>query len=126
MSHRPARSLLVVTFFASAVAAAKAQTSATRTPPTDSVFIRARQLVVSGNGAAGRLLVDSVVAVTTPDTPAYGEALYWRAALAASSADAERDYRRLVVEYPLSPRVPDALLQLAQLELARGDKQAAA
>ena len=32
-------------------------------------FARARQLVVNGNGAAGRLLVDSVIAATSPDTP---------------------------------------------------------
>ena len=63
-----------------------------------------------------------MVAATTPDTPAYAEALYWRATLAATSADAERDYRRVVVEYPLSPRAGDALLQLAQLEIARGDR----
>jgi cell division septation protein DedD len=31
------------------------------------------------------------------------------------------DYRRIVVDYPLSPRVEDVLLRLAQLELARGD-----
>jgi tetratricopeptide (TPR) repeat protein len=90
-----------------------------------SVFARAKQLVVNGNGAAGRLLVDSVLTATTPDTPAYAEALYWRAALAASSADAERDYRRIVVEYPTSPHSGDALLQLAQIELARGDRDAA-
>ena len=91
----------------------------------DSVFARAKQLVVNGNGAAGRLLVDSVVAATTPGTPAYAEALYWRAALAASSADAERDYRHIVVEYPETPRSAEALLALAQLEIARGDRATA-
>jgi cell division protein FtsN len=104
-------------------AALSAQTGTS--PRADSVFARAKQLVVNGNGAAGRLLVDSVVAATSPDSAAYGEALYWRAALAATTADAERDYRRLVVEYPLSPRASEALLQLAQLESARGDRQAA-
>jgi Cell division protein len=88
----------------------------------DSVYARARQLVAAGNGAAGRVLVDSMVAAAAPATPAYAEAVYWRAALAATSADAERDYRRIVVEYPLSPRTGDALLKLAQLELARGDR----
>jgi septal ring-binding cell division protein DamX len=63
-----------------------------------------------------------MVAATPPDTPAYADALYWRATLAATGADAERDYRRVVVEYPLSPRTGDALLQLAQLETARGDR----
>jgi ATP/maltotriose-dependent transcriptional regulator MalT len=87
--------------------------------------MRARQLVVNGNGAAGRLLVDSVIAATNPDTPIYGDALYWRAALAATSADAELDYKRVVVEFPLSERAGDALFQLAQLEVARGDRGAA-
>src|SRR4051794_15872374 len=74
----------------------------TRPSPTDSIFARAKQLVVNGNGAAGRLLVDSVIAATSPDSALYADALYWRAALAATSADAERDYKHLVVEYPLS------------------------
>ena len=103
-----------------------AQTNpAGRSPAIDSIFARAKQLVVNGNGAAGRLLVDSVVAATDPDSLTYAEALYWRAALAATSADAERDYRRLAVEYPLSPRAGEALFQLAQLEVARGDRAAA-
>ena len=106
---------------------AGAQVAATaRATPTDSVFARARQLVVNGNGAAGRLLVDSVIAATSPDAPAYADALYWRAALAPTSADAERDYKRLVVEFPIAPRAGDALFQLAQLEIARGDRAAAA
>ena len=96
-------------------------------PPTtiDSVFARARQLVVSGNGSAGRLLIDSVVAATSPDSQSYSDALYWRAALAATSADAERDYRRIIVEYPLSAHAGDALFQLSQIESARGDRSGA-
>jgi hypothetical protein len=92
----------------------------------DSVFARARQLVVNGNGAAGRLLIDSVLTATPSESPVFGEGLYWRAALAASSADAERDYRRLVIEYPFSSHSGDALLQLAQIENARGDRVGAA
>jgi tetratricopeptide (TPR) repeat protein len=93
--------------------------------PADTVFARARELVVNGNGAAGRLLIDSVITATPPDSPAYADALYWRAALAATNTDAERDYRRLIVEYPLTSHVGDALFALAQLENARGDKEAA-
>jgi hypothetical protein len=91
----------------------------------DAIFARARQLVVNGNGTAGRLVIDSVLSATPTSSPVYGEALYWRAALAASSADAERDYRQLVVEYPLSSHAGDALYQLAQLESARGDRASA-
>jgi hypothetical protein len=116
MLRKISSSLIILLLTVGASHAAHAQTKA------DSVFVRARQLVASGNGAAGRVLIDSVIAATTPDTPEYGEALYWRASLAATSADAERDYRRVVVEYPLSPHSGDALLQLAQLEVARGDR----
>ena len=92
----------------------------------DSVFARARRLVANGNGAAGRLLVDSVLAATDPNTPQYADALFWRAALSTNGTDAERDYRRIVVEYGASMRSGDALLQLAQLESARGDRATAA
>jgi len=91
----------------------------------DSVFGRARQLAAGGNGAAGRVLVDSMLTVATPGSPAYAEALYWRATLAATSAAAEGDFRRIIVEYPLSDHSGDALLQLAQLEVARGDRASA-
>jgi cell division septation protein DedD len=41
----------------------------------------------------------------------------------AVAPDAAEDaYRRIVVEYPESPRAEQALLHLAQLELARGDR----
>ena len=43
----------------------------------------------------------------------------------SSAADAERDYLRISVEHPFAVRAPDALLALAQLEYARGDRVAA-
>ena len=92
---------------------------------TDSVFVRAQALVSDGNGAAGRALIDSMIAVTPPAAPLYPQALFWRASLAASAADAESNYKHIVVDYPLTPQAPDALLRLAQLELARGDRDAA-
>ena len=101
---------------------------ATMRPPvsaSDSVFNRARRLVSEGDGATGRALVDSMLRVVPEGTPAYGNALYWRGALAETAADAERDYRRVIVEYALSPYADDALLALAELEQARGDRAAA-
>src|SRR5438270_12472168 len=93
--------------------------------PADPVFVRAQQLVSDGNGAAGRALIDSVIAATPPIAPLYPQALFWRASLAASAADAESDYKHIVVDYPLAPQAADALLRLAQLELARGDRDGA-
>jgi cell division septation protein DedD len=91
----------------------------------DQVVGRARALVESGNGRAGRLLLDSLVARTPVGTPALGELLYWRGLLSESGSDAERDWRRLLLEVPMSPRAEDATLRLAQLELTRGRAVAA-
>ena len=93
--------------------------------PTDPVFARAQALVSDGNGVAGRALIDSVIAATQPTARLYPEALFWRATLAANAADAESDYKHIVVDYPLAPQAEDALLRLAQLELARGDRDGA-
>ena len=94
-------------------------------PATDSVYQRARRLVSEGDGVAGRAIIDSILRVSAEGTPNYGDALYWRGALAETAAAAERDYRRVIVEYPLSRYADDALLSLAELEQARGDRTAA-
>jgi tetratricopeptide (TPR) repeat protein len=94
-------------------------------PANDSIFRRARRLVSDGNGAAGRALVDTILKATPEGTTAYGDALYWQGALAETAADAERAYRRVIVEYPLSTYNDDALLAIAELEQARGDRAGA-
>ena len=86
------------------------------------LFQRAQRLVAQGQGQAGRAVVDSALARASEGSDAYAEALFWRASLAATAAEAERDYRVLAVEYSMSPRAADALLRLGQLELARGDR----
>ena len=86
------------------------------------VFARAQVLVSAGEGREGRAVVDSLLARIPASSLRYAEGLYWRATLASNALDAERDYRRIAVEYVLSPRVPAALTRLAQLELARGDR----
>jgi len=91
----------------------------------DSMIQRARKLGMEGREGDGRRLLDSLLIITTPDSPIYAEALYARAALATTAVDAERDYRRLLIEAPLSARAEDALLQLAQLLQARGDRRGA-
>lgn len=83
------------------------------------IYRRAQALVNDGNATAGRALVDSMIEVAGPGTNEYAEGVYWRAVLAATAADAELDYRRIVVDHPQSPRVEDALLRLAQLEMSR-------
>ena len=116
---------LLIVGLASTSDAQSAPSGAPALPATDSIFKRARRLVSEGDGAAGRAIVDSMLRVSTEGAPAYGDALFWRGALAETAADAERDYRRVIVEYPLSPYADDALLSLAELEQARGDRAAA-
>jgi len=91
---------------------------------SDAVYSRAQALVSEGQSAQGRAIVDSMYRLSTPGSGERAEALYWRGNLAATAADAERDYRAIVVDHATSPRVEDALLRLAQLELARGDRDA--
>jgi cell division protein FtsN len=99
--------------------------AAVRPTAADSIFRRARRLVGEGSGAEGRALVDSMLRIAPEGSAAYGNALYWRGALAETATDAEQDYRRVIVEYPLSAYADEALLSLAELEQARGDRAAA-
>lgn len=108
-----------------ALGALSAAAGAQATTPADAAFQRAAALVRDGQGEAGRQIVDSIFVRTRTGTPEHAEALYWRAALAMDAQQAEGDYRRLVVEYPLSPRVERGLLALAQLEIARNDRERA-
>jgi hypothetical protein len=91
----------------------------------DGTLARIERLIVGGNRADARTLVDSLYETVTAESPRFADVLFWRAASASSAADAERDYLRISIEHSLSPRAPDALLALAQLEFARGDRTAA-
>jgi TolA-binding protein len=97
----------------------------TTTVPTDTIFLRAQRMVAEGQGDAGRALVQAQLDSAPVGSPRYVEALYWRAVVAATAADAERDLRKIIIEYPLAPRSADALMRLAQLEMTRGDNDQA-
>ncbi|MBL0938834.1 MAG: SPOR domain-containing protein [Gemmatimonadaceae bacterium] len=86
----------------------------------DRQISRARALVESGEGAEARNLLDSLVNTAPAASFDIAEALYWRAVLAERMSDAERDWKRLVIEAPLSPRTADALVRLGELDLLRG------
>jgi hypothetical protein len=83
------------------------------------VASRIERLTASGSTSAARALSDSVLSAAPEGSTDFIEALYWHAVLDSTAAGAERDYLRLVVEYPLSNRASAALLRLAELELAR-------
>jgi cell division protein FtsN len=92
---------------------------------SDSIFVRAQRMAAEGQGDAARALVQREIDSSPAGSPHYVDALYWRAVVASTAADAERDLRRIIIEYPLSPRNEDALLRLAQLEMTRGDNDQA-
>lgn len=80
---------------------------------------RMERLASAGNSSAARALADSLLAASPEGSDTFIEALYWHAVLDSTAAGAERDYLRVVVEYPLAPRASSALLRLAELEMAR-------
>jgi general secretion pathway protein A len=75
--------------------------------------------------AAVALAAVAAFAVTRGRAAETPEALFWRATMARTPADAERLYQQLVAEHAGSPRTEEALLRLAELEMARGDDTAA-
>lgn len=99
---------------------AGSSSSATVSAAMDRQISRARALLESGEGADARNLLDSLVQAAPSASFDLAEALYWRAVLAERMGDAERDWKRLVIESPLSPRAADALVRLGELDLLRG------
>lgn len=91
----------------------------------DAAFVRAIRLVNLGDGVAGRAVVDSVLRAAVPGSVAEATALLWHARLSANWDDAQRDYLRLMLEFEGTPLAGEAMLRLAQGELARGDDAAA-
>jgi len=85
----------------------------------------AARLAAEGRGEAARRVVAAELARARPGEPAYIEALFWRARLTAFGDSAERDLRRIAIEYPTSRWADDALLLLAQLALAAGNPTSA-
>jgi cell division septation protein DedD len=106
-----------------AAGAARAQTDTL--PSSTPELQRARQLFAEGRSADARRLTDSLLRMSTPRDAMYADVLHLRASNAATAADAEREYRRILIETPLSVRAEDAMLKLADLLEARGDRRGA-
>ena len=87
---------------------------------------RARALLEQGAGDQGRALLDSLVGAQRTGSMELADALYWRGVLAERVTEAERDWKRLVIEVPLSPRTADALVRLGELASLRGKTDEAA
>jgi hypothetical protein len=83
------------------------------------------RLAGDGRGDEARRIVAAELSRAGPGETAYIEALYWRARLTAVGDSAERDLRRVAIEYSTSRWAPEALLQLAQLAMAAGNQVSA-
>lgn len=99
--------------------------SGAKASAADSAFRRAQRLIADGNGITGRAIVDSVLAFTAENTPAYADALYWRVTLAETHDRARFDYLRVANEYATTSHAEDALLRLAQMANEVGDRVSA-
>lgn len=105
---------------AGAPGVAAAQASPAVSPAMDRAIARARAALDAGEGADARAVLDSLVKAAPVASNDLAEALFWRATLAERMSEAERDWKRLVIEAPLAPRASDALLRLGELEMLRG------
>jgi len=94
--------------------------SAVVSPAVDRAIARARAAVDAGDGADARAVLDSLVKAAPAASNELAEILFWRATLSERLSDAERDWKRLVIDVPLAPRASDALLRLGELEMLRG------
>jgi hypothetical protein len=92
-------------------------------PAADSAITRALN-EAARDTATARTLLDSIATARESSPLVRGEASYWLAQLTPTS-ERERALAALIVDHSFSPRVPDALFELATLELARNERDAA-
>ncbi len=87
----------------------------------DPRLISAVRLAQEGQGDSARAIVKRVLDATPAAQPLYAEAVFTSGVVANSTAEMERQYQRLVVEFNGSAWSDDAILKLMQLNFARGD-----
>ncbi|MBW8771670.1 MAG: SPOR domain-containing protein [Gemmatimonadetes bacterium] len=88
---------------------------------SDPRLVAAVHLAQEGQGDSARLIVKRIIDATPAANPLYAEALFAAGMVAATTVERERQFQRLVVEFNGSAWSDDALLQLMQLNFARGD-----
>jgi cell division septation protein DedD len=111
--------LPIACFFAS-TAGAQGSNAMRVSGPMNAAIARVRAISNTGDLAVARVLLDSLVSNAEPASTDLAEALYWRAVLSERAGDAERDWKRMTIESPMAPQVPDALMKLGDIEILRG------
>ena len=113
------------TFAAVLIAVFAATLNAQQLPPTaDSAIASAVRLAADKDSSGARKLLDSLAAKGESQL-VRAEATFQLSQLASTAAEREAILGGLVIDYPFSPRLPDALLGLGTLELARNDRDRA-
>ncbi len=97
-----------------------AQDSAMPTTPRFQSILRLAQ---DGRSDSARAMIATVLKTTETTDPAYPEALYTAATIAASGDEARLLFSRISVEFARSGWGDKALLRLAQLDYGAGDSQ---
>ena len=119
----PVATVLMLGMCAAATSSAQNADSLTSVRAED-VLVRVRRYT-SNDVKSARALADSLVSALPATATVMPEALFAKASIAPSAAEAERDYARIVTDYRFASRVPDALMRLALLESARNNRVSA-
>jgi TolA-binding protein len=120
---RAARAALLALGLAMGALAAAADGLQAQTEPRLASAVRLAQ---EGLADSARTAVEGVLAGTAVSDTLYPQALYAMAMVSSSVADMERYLQRVVVEYPTSSWMDEALLRLAQSDYANGNLAGAA
>jgi cell division septation protein DedD len=118
MTYRFSALLGVVAFVLTGASSAAAQTD-----PRLVEVVRAAQ---EGRGDSARVVVDRLLAATSPSDTLYPQILYTQAMVAGTAGDMRRLLQRVTVEYGTSSWADDALLRLVQMEYATRNYEGAA
>lgn len=100
---------------------ANAQPAAPISAGVTAAVSRARALANDGDDAKSRTLLDSLVNAAPRESNDLAEILYWRAMLSTDQLSSERDWKRLIVDVPFSPRASEALVKLSEQDLQRNN-----
>ena len=85
---------------------------------TDARLKAAVQLAAEGLPDSATSIVNGLLATTPPTDSLYPQILYTQGSIARSTADMQRAFQKVAVEYPTSEWADDALLRLAQMDFA--------
>jgi tetratricopeptide (TPR) repeat protein len=93
-------------------------TATTAAAQTDARLKAAVQLAAEGLPDSATAIVNGLLAATPPTDSLYPQILYTQGSIARSTAEMQRAFQKVAVEYPTSEWADDALLRLAQMDFA--------